>query len=407
MKGIKHITISVIITYAILTCVFVAVGPCLLAPCAFAQNKTITVKKEAVNQLNKDIKFLDSRIKETDKKRRNTLSELNLYHKKAEKRRQLIAELEGSIREQNSLIATQSRRLQQLTAQIDTLKARYRIMVKKAYKNRDNRTWFIYVLAGENIEQGYRRWSYLKNYFKALGHEARKIKACQLDLEKEQAKVLALKSEKERIRQTQTAEYQSLKAEEGRQRALASTLEKQRSKLKAQLSQKQKEAARLNREIEKMVKAYSAAAPKTPANLKLSGAFESNKGRLPWPVKQGVIVEGFGVNKHPTLKNVNLPFNNGVNISAPRGCAVMAVYEGVVKQIILIPGYSNCVLVEHGKFFTFYCKLGKVSVRSGQKVALGQTLGTLDTQYDSSELHFELWNGKQKQNPVAWLQIQN
>ena len=114
-------------------------------------------------------------------------------------------------------------------------------------------------------------------------------------------------------------------------------------------------------------------------------------------------MEGIGSHPHPTIKGVTLPFNNGVNISVPKGSQVYSVFEGVVKQIIVIPGHSHCVLIEHGKFFTFYCKLGKVSVKSGQKVAQGTVIGTIDSNQESPEIHFELWNGTQKQNPENWL----
>ena len=116
-----------------------------------------------------------------------------------------------------------------------------------------------------------------------------------------------------------------------------------------------------------------------------------------------MIVEGFGEHPHPTIKGVKLPFNNGVNIAAPKGSQVLCVFEGVVKQILVIPGYSNCVIVEHGKFFTFYCKLGKVSVKNGQKISQGTVIGTIDSSQESSEIHFELWMGTQKQNPENWL----
>jgi len=103
------------------------------------------------------------------------------------------------------------------------------------------------------------------------------------------------------------------------------------------------------------------------------------------------------------MKGISLPFNNGINISAPKGCAILSVFEGTVKQIIVIPGYSHCVLIQHGEYFTFYCKLGSVSVRVGQKVSTGQTIGYLDSSLDGSTLHFELWSGTQKQNPESWL----
>jgi murein DD-endopeptidase MepM/ murein hydrolase activator NlpD len=69
-----------------------------------------------------------------------------------------------------------------------------------------------------------------------------------------------------------------------------------------------------------------------------------------------------------------------------------------------MPGYNHCVLVQHGEYFTFYCKLAKTVVKSGQKVAAGATLGTLETtDDDNAQLHFQIWKGSTKQNPALWL----
>lgn len=397
---------------------------CLGIP-SFAQtNKNIENKKAEIEKLNKDIEFLDRQIEQTNRKRRNTLTELSLYQKKAQTRKKLIDRLDAEIKEQDNEITNRTELLRKMRRQLDTLKSDYSRMIKKAYVNRDNRTWFMYILASDNIEQGYRRYSYLKNYSKALNGEGVKIKEAQAKIEKEMAAISDLKDSNIKSQKAHTEEYNKLQKEGRKSKELANRLDRQQKQLNTQLKEKRKQSARLNQEVERLIAAAIAAEKKkaekqgntgkttaydgksyvaTPQSLKLSSAFEGNKGRLPWPVKRGFITEKFGVNKHPTLKNVNMPFNNGINISAPRGCQVFSVFDGVVKQILFIPGYHNCVLVSHGTYFTFYCRLGKVSVKTGQKVSTGQVLGTLDSSDESSELHFELWNGMQKQNPESWL----
>lgn len=389
----------------------------LSASVSFAQTDRIESKKNEITKINKDIEFLDKQIEQTGKRRKNTLTELSLYQKKAQTRKKLIDRLEADIKEQNDLISQKNSELKDMMDRLETLKWNYARMIRKAYVNRDNRTWFMFILASSDIEQGYRRWSYLKNYSKALNEQGTKIKAARERIEKEREEIAEMKEANLRSQQEQTKEYNKLQQEEKKSRALANSLSKRQKQLQAQLKEKRKQAERLNKEVEKMIAEAIAAQKKaakkdgtggkqyaaTPESQKLSGEFEGNRGRLPWPVKMGIVTEKFGVNRHPTLKNVNMPFNNGINISAPRGCQVFSVFDGVVKQILFIPGYKNCVLVEHGKYFTFYCKLGKVQVKSGQKVSTGDLIGALDSSEESSELHFELWNGTQKQNPESWL----
>ena len=229
-----------------------------------------------------------------------------------------------------------------------------------------------------------------------------------------------------------TKEYNKLAQEEKQRKAVAKSLDRKQSQYRQQLAKKKSEASRLAKEVERMIAAeikrqqelarlaqkaesQKKADPQKQtdigkkefeeysANTKLSGSFSLNKGKLPFPVAQGVVVEKFGVHPHPTLKNVTLPFNNGINISTRPGSSVRVVFDGIVKQIVAIPGYNQCVLVQHGQYFTFYCKLAKVDVKVGAKLSTGDAIGTLESSGSTATLHFELWNGTSKQNPELWL----
>ena len=140
----------------------------------------------------------------------------------------------------------------------------------------------------------------------------------------------------------------------------------------------------------------------TEIDTKLSNEFAANKGKLPWPV-EGAIVERFGKHKHPVYQNVDLPQNNGVTLVVKRGAQAKAVFNGKVTQIVVLPGYNQCVLISHGAYYTLYTKLKTVSVKAGDKVVTGQVVGTVDTIGGEDLFHFELWNGSTPQNPENWL----
>ena len=188
-------------------------------------------------------------------------------------------------------------------------------------------------------------------------------------------------------------------------------MKQDRKKYEQELQAKKREVEALNREIQRII--AEATRPKTPsggavpkddpAAIALSAEFSSNKGKLPWPVN-GSVVAKFGRQTHPVFKNLELPANNGLDITAPKGSQVKAVFNGTVKQVFVMPGYNQCVLVQHGKsYFTFYCKLGSVSVQAGDKVTTGQVLGTIETQSGNNQIHFELWKDSKPQNPEGWL----
>ena len=141
---------------------------------------------------------------------------------------------------------------------------------------------------------------------------------------------------------------------------------------------------------------------KTEYDKKLAAEFSRNKGNLPWPA-DGPVVDRFGQKYHPVYKNLKLPPNNGVDIALSKGTKVRAVFDGVVKQIVVMPGYNKCILVQHGNYFTFYCKLGSTSVKAGDKIKTGDLLGTVDVINDQILLHFQVWQGNKPQNPEHWL----
>lgn len=403
----------------------------------YAQTREIESQKEMIKKLEADISYLDSQIKSTQKQKVNTLDGLVLLQRKIANRKKLLAGLDSEIKSQTREIGNTQNSIRLLERRLDTLEHYYRNMVYNAYKHRDTKVWFMYILASGNLEQGYRRWSYLKNYSKTMNSQAEKIRELQEEHTAQLARLQKLKSSNLAAQASRTKEYDKLTAEEKQGKAYAKSLEKRQNQYKKQLVQKRQQADRLAKEVERMIaaeikrqqelarrqaelarkaqsdtqktstsgqgKIISLEMQEYASNTKLSGSFAINKGKLPFPVASGVIVEQFGEHPHPTLKNVKLPFNNGINISTKPGAGVRAVFDGIVKQVIAIPGYNQCVLVQHGQYFTFYCKLAKVSVKVGDKVSTGGAIGTLETGDSTATLHFELWNGTTKQNPELWL----
>ena len=378
---------------------------------AAAQNvnaQNVDAHKEKIQKIEQDIAFLDKQIEETGARQKNSLQELTLIRQKINSRKKLLTEIDNRLKEQNDRISEKNVSLKKLEDRLDTLEQYYGHLISNAYKNRDTRVWFMYILASNSIEQGYRRWSYLKNYSRSIREQSEKIREARRELIAEREALTELKKSTLEVQQQREKEYDGLKREEKQAQDYIKSLNTRQAQFKKQLEQKKQEADRLNREMQKMIaealKSQTAKQgdPPKPADPKLSGVFRDNKGKLPWPVSQGVIVEQFGEHNHPLFKGVKLPFNNGVNISAPRNSPVKAVFDGTIKQVIVIPGYNQCILVQHGTYFTFYCKLGRVSVKAGETVKTGDTLGTLD----DSTLHFELWNGTAKQNPELWLRGQ-
>nr|NQU90823.1 M23 family metallopeptidase [Bacteroidota bacterium] len=144
----------------------------------------------------------------------------------------------------------------------------------------------------------------------------------------------------------------------------------------------------------------------TPEEDIISKSFASNKGRLPWPSKSGVISSGYGEHKHPDLKWVRVR-NNGINIVTPRGSKARAVFGGAVTRVLSVPNFNNVVIIRHGEYLSVYSNLDVVYVKTGDNIDIKSEIGTIHTNgtLESYELHFEIWKGKTLLNPEEWLAI--
>ncbi|MNX74827.1 Murein hydrolase activator EnvC precursor [compost metagenome] len=146
----------------------------------------------------------------------------------------------------------------------------------------------------------------------------------------------------------------------------------------------------------------------TKENIAMGKSFETNRGKLPWPVAKGSITENYGKNAHPTLPNVYTN-NNGIDIGAPKNSQVRAVFEGEVTSVLNIPGAGKVVIIKHGTYRTVYSNLQEAYVSVGDKVGSKQAIGSLlaDDEGNLSTSHFEIHQvvegSVQRINPTLWL----
>ena len=397
-----------------LLCIVALAVVCALP--AAAQKTSMKTLESQRAQLEKDIALLNRKLEQNSKNKNAALSNLSLLKSKISTRERLIAGCDQTLAMLDDSIRVVQREMKRLQARNDTLTHYYGRLIRGAYKNRDSRLWYMYILSSENIGQGLRRASYLRGMSAQLSAQALKIRETSAKLELEKERLSGLRKESETMRKKVVGERSRLKGEEADANRLVNQLGKDRKKFQSQLQEKNRQKEALNRKIADLIrqesKKSSGSSSKkgstagktttTAVDTKLSNEFAANKGRLPWPV-EGAIVERFGKHFHPVYTNVQLPQNNGVTLAVRPGAQAKAVFNGKVTQIVVLPGFNQCVLVSHGNYFTLYCKLRSVSVKVGDAVSTGQVVGTVDSIGGEDLFHFELWNGSTPQNPEGWL----
>lgn len=387
---------------ALAVCLFFSFGT------AYAQDTKEYEARKA--KLEKEIAIIDRQLAENASQSSSMLSDLTLIRKNISNRKALVNEADRRVRQFSDSIYLAQREINRLQARVDTLTSHYARLVRSAYKNRDARVWYMYMFASDNLGQAFRRFGYFKNLSTQMKSEAQDIRAMQEELEAKRARLSEMKAEAEKVKAERVKELEKLRKDESKADNVIKRLKKDRKKYQNQLSAKKKEVNALNREIAKLIaramktedQKQKSTKKTSTVDMKLDGEFSKNKGKLPWPV-DGPVVGHFGKHYHPVYKNLELPPNNGFDVAVTKDTDVCAVFDGTVSQVITMPGYNQCVLIQHGNYFTLYCKMKSVYVNVGDKVKTGQKLGRIDTINGQTQLHFEIWKGSSPQNPEQWL----
>lgn len=375
----------------------------LLAGQTVCLAQDISSQQSRRDRLQKEIAILDKQIKDNASKSASALTRLSLVQNRVNARQALVAESDREIAKIASEIVRKQREINRLQERIDTMTFYYGRLVKNAYKNRDAKVWYMYILASGSLSQGVRRYSYLRDLSKEMNSQAQKILDAKKEIEMERETLVAMRNEARRLRDQRAVELRQILGEEKEAKSLATRLQKEKTKYQKELAAKKKEAEALERAIKNAINSSTKGKSAAPIDYKLSGEFASNKGKLPWPV-EGSIVSRFGKQYHSVFKSLALPQNNGITIAVPADTDVKAVFNGTVAQISILPGYHQCILVQHGNYFTLYSKIKSVYVKKGDKVTTGQKLGSVDTINGETVFHFEIWNeNTAPQNPEQWL----
>lgn len=251
------------------------------------------------------------------------------------------------------------------------------------------------------------------NYRKQQGDE---IKGRTTELQKLNTSLAEQKKTKDKLIIENRTTRSQLEESKKSQQTLIASIRKKEGQFAAQLRKKQQEVNAIDRAIEKIIADAIARSNKesgsssrevfalTPEAKALAANFASNKGKLPWPVKSGVVSMRFGNQPHPVVKSITIN-SNGVRIDTENGGQAKAIFGGVVSEVQAVKGANKAVMVRHGDYISIYNNLDKIFVRKGDKVSIGQELGEVATSASSGKttLHFLLYQNSTKLNPEHWL----
>ena len=424
-----------------------------------AQDKKATLEAKK-KKLLEEIQFTQKLLTKTKASKEATLADVQALTKQIELRQKLIREVEGEIGTYTVKINQNVDSLKQKEKQLNTLKKEYADAIVRIYKNQRFADKLLFVVNANSFSEALRRVNYLRKYATFRQQQATQIIDKKSDISDQIASIDAKKKTKEQLLNGQVKEKLQLNKTVTQKNVAVQTLKKKEKELQGNISTKQAAAAKLDAQIEAIIKkeielarlaeekkqkeaaaklaAVEAAKKKaaeeaikkakdagkepskadietvakkveTPVKLgntpeydQLTSNFYGNKGKLPWPVEKGFISKGFG--RYTIPGSAIVMENNGIDIRTDANSSVRCVFEGKVVGILNNPTFKNAVIISHGDYFTVYSKLASVNVSKGQKISTKQVIGAAYTdEEDITEVHLEVWKGAAKLNPGDWV----
>lgn len=367
-----------------------------------------------IKTLQKDIKLGETLLKETSKDKKATINQVNLLQAQINQREKLIKTYQDQINALNKDIQNNRNKVKELEKELQQLRKEYSNMLVITYRNKNKINNLLFVFSSEDFNQLIRRMRYIQELNDLVKNKIQDIDSTQIKINQQLERNERNKKEKERVLAQEEVQKSALVKDRDELNKDISALKKKESEIQKDIKTKEKHTKEIQKQIEKIIaEEIRKAKEKEQTNsnnsaelrdYKLTGSFAENKGKLLFPVDQGIITGKYGLSQHPTQKKVTVN-NNGIDITTKEGSKARVVFDGKVCYITS-QGSNNVILVRHGLYFTLYSNIDRVYVEIEEELKAGQNIGRIHTNVNDGKtiLHFEIWQENRKTvNPSLWL----
>ena len=380
-----------------------------------AQNYEARQKKLEAQKisLTKEISQINSLILDSRKKSKNLANELEDIQLKISVRDKLININNSQLNNLTNIIYNQTEKISDLEKDLIKLKEEYEKIIYSSYKKKSTQMKLMFLFASENINQGFKRFQYFKQYSKYRKKQADKIVLIQTQISQTIDSLQIRKNNKQNIIDENRKVKETLTKEKQLQNTLFKNLLKNQKNYALEITEKEKQTRLIDNEIQKLIRLAIAESNKnnnstnfalTPEGRLISTNFQANKGRLPWPLKQGVVVRRFGTQPHPVVRTTTIN-SNGISLATSPNSIAYSVFDGEVLSVYGFSGGNPGVLIRHGKYISNYQNLSSIFVKKGDKINANDEIGIVFTNESTGKtvLKFNIFNELKPENPTIWL----
>lgn len=374
-------------------------------------------------QLAESRKLLSS----TQKSVEGQLAQLSALSAQIKKQKQFVSQLDADVKAIDRELKSIESQMTTLQTELERRREHYAHALQMMTHKNTFENKLMFLLSADSFNQMVRRMRYLREYSGFQQKQGELLIEQQQELENKRIELEHTREAKKLLLAKRVEEKKVLDKQLEEQNKLVAGLKKKQKEISNRIAQQQRERDKLNAEIERIIEAElraqeagqkkdgkdseTATADKqempiykeSAADRKLTGSFESNRGKLPVPVTGPYLLTSrYGINYVEGLKNVK--FNNhGVDVRGQEGCSARAVFDGTVSFIFEHSG-NYIVMVRHGQYISAYFNLATLKVKKGDKVKIHQSLGTVAADASGNyTMQFQLRKDTQSLNPELWI----
>ncbi|MCS6789644.1 MAG: peptidoglycan DD-metalloendopeptidase family protein [Bacteroidia bacterium] len=357
-------------------------------------------------QIEVELRQTQELLLHTRKERHRSLTELSLLRRQINLREKLLQ----SLQQEMTLLDQDIYQLAQLSQSLERdLRRLYRNYIWTLYlldKTQRQMNPWLWILSAESFRQAYERLFYFRAVSRFRQEQLQLIQRTHRFFLSRSASLRKSREEKNRLLLLYIEQAQALQRSQAEKKALFHQLRQQELSYKSQIHRARRELEQIQRKIDELIRAELEAARKatpTVAERRITGAFEQNKGNLPWPIAsdQAVVTSPFG-----TVEDESGGFitNHGVYLAGPNNTEVRAIFGGRVTAVTTIPTQGKVVIIQHGTYRTVYAHLKEVFVQPGQNVSILTPIGRISSENgEPCQLYFLIYKGKTPVNPLEWV----
>ena len=391
---------------------------------AFPQSEDISQKESELSSIKTEIKNLEKELASKSAAEKKSFEAVENLNKQNFLMNKILGELRSEINKKENEIKNVEKKIGKTESEIKVLQDNYARYVKAIYK-KGQYNELEALLDAASLQQAIMRTYYLQAFAKQREKDLAKLKGKKVELDESKALLKKERNEKLLLAKSRDDEKKVLTQKLNERKAALNSIKKNNNELKKALTAKKESQKKIEQLIAQLIEKEASANKDQLTSIEKStleknrirdesarydidlntssfASFAELKGKMIWPLHKGKIIRKFGENKHKSLNTVTL--NYGVDIKADKDKNVRSVGEGVVAAIDWLPGYGNVIIISHkNNYRTVYSHVSEIFVSEGEKVKSGSVLAIVDEGLDGYVLHFEIWKGRDKQNPELWL----